>query len=74
MHQNREIIFLGERDNRDPLCRFYFDTLASQLSIRGEKFGWMSPKGDLNALLDLNKQYVVNFFIKILIRLMQLSD
>lgn len=64
MHRIREIIFLGDRDNRDPLCRFYFDTLASQLSLRGETYAWISPKSNLNAFLDLNEQYVINFFYK----------
>jgi len=64
MKSNSEIIFLGERDHRDPLCRFYFDSLASQLSIRGKTFRWISPKEGLNALLDLSAQYVINFFYK----------
>ena len=63
MHQDREIIFLSERDHGDPLCRFYFYSLASQLSIRGKAFRWVSPKDDLN-VLDSNAEYVINFFYK----------
>jgi hypothetical protein len=64
MKFNSEIIFLGERDHRDPLCRFYFDSLVSQLTSRGVTFRWISPKDDLNALLNLSTQYVINFFYK----------
>lgn len=64
MHQDREIIFLSERDHGDPLCRFYFDSLASQLSIGCKTFRWISPKDDLNVLLDSSAEYIVNFFYK----------
>lgn len=63
MKSNQEIIFLSDRDHGDPLCRFYFDSLASQLSIRSKAFRWISPKDDLN-VLDSNAKYVINFFYK----------
>jgi hypothetical protein len=59
-----EIIFLSERDPRDPLCRFYFDVLATQLATRGAVVRLISPREDLTTLLDPCKQSVINFFYK----------
>jgi len=64
MHSERKIIFLGKRDYRDPLCRLYFDALASQLTLRGKTFRWISPKDDIKILLALSEQCIINFFYK----------
>jgi hypothetical protein len=64
MLSDSEIIFLSERDPRDPLCRFYFDVLATQLASRGAVVRLISPREDLTTLLDPSKQSVINFFYK----------
>jgi hypothetical protein len=64
MYSDREIIFLGNRDHRDPLFRFYFDALAVQLAYRGVVVKSILPSEDLIALLDPNKKAVINFFYK----------
>jgi hypothetical protein len=64
MQFDREIIFLSERNPRDPLCRFYFDTLATQLASGGEIVKSIAPTEDLAALLDPSKKSIINFFYK----------
>jgi hypothetical protein len=64
MQFDREIIFLSERNPWDPLYRFYFDALATQLASRGEIVKSIAPSEDLTALLDPSKKSIINFFYK----------
>lgn len=58
------IIFLGRRDHDDPLHRFYFDALSTQLIYRGFFVSLVSPDEDLSSYISGDRLTVINFFYK----------
>ncbi len=64
MEIKRDFIFLGNLDRNDPLVRFNFDTLSSQLCVHGIKTKFVKPDQFLLNELDKNRRTVINFFYK----------
>lgn len=64
METKVDIIFLGDQDREDPLCRIYFDTLSSDLILRGFAVHRISPREDLSKYMNECTQVIINFFYK----------
>ena len=64
MEIKRDFIFLGNLDRNDPLVRFNFDTLSSQLRAHEIKTSFTKPDQFLLNELDQNRHTIINFFYK----------